>query len=366
LLAQAKALEAQGRDVIHMEVGEPDFTSPQAVVDAGIAALRQGKTHYTSALGLPELRQTIADYYDKHFAQKVDAETIVITPGASGGLQLLMASLLNPGDKVLLTDPGYPANRNFVHLYSAEPVSVAVDASNNFFPSLEQLEQTWDERCKLLIIASPANPTGTVLSSQQLQQYIHFIENKQGYLLVDEIYQGLEYDQASETAVKRSDRVFVINSFSKYFGMTGWRIGWMVAPSEWIEGLDRLAQNIYLATSTPAQYAALAAFAPEVLQELNTRRDELKKRRDFLLQALPQLGFELGYKPTGAFYIYADCRAITTDSFQFAQRLLIEQAVAVTPGVDFGNYQANTHVRFAYTTKIERLQQALERLQAIV
>jgi aspartate/methionine/tyrosine aminotransferase len=362
LLARARALEAQGRSVVHMEIGEPDFATPRPIVEAGIQALQQGKTHYTPAVGLSALRAAIADHYLREFAVKIEPRRIVVTPGASGALQLILATLVDPGSQVLITDPGYPCNRNFVLLFEGEPVMVPVEARQQYQPSAELLEQYWSERTSCMMVASPSNPTGTVVSPDTLKALLHKVRDRGGHLIVDEIYQNLCYREAPRTALALGEDVFVINSFSKYFGMTGWRLGWLVAPEQAVDHLDRLAQNLFLSAPTPAQHAALKAFEPETRAILEERRVEFRRRRDYLLPALRALGFNIAVEPQGAFYLYADCSRFTDDSFGFANDLLEKAGVAITPGVDFGKHRAHQHVRFAYTTSMEQLKLGVERI----
>ncbi|MEA3303874.1 MAG: pyridoxal phosphate-dependent aminotransferase [Pseudomonadota bacterium] len=363
LLARARELQAQGREVIHLEVGEPDFSTPQPVIDAGQRALAEGRTHYTPALGLPELREALSRWYREHFDIDVPAGRIVITPGSSTGLQMLMSALVDPGNKVLLPDPGYPCNRNFVYLCDAEPVSLAVSAQNGWIPSPRQIADSWDSATSLMMVASPANPTGAMLSRQQLEALVKQIRTLGGYLIVDEIYQGLSYETAPATALEfDAEHLFVVNSFSKYFGMTGWRLGWLVVPDSFVPIMDKLAQNIYLSAPTISQYAALQALQPESVAILEQRREEFHRRRDYLYPQLQQLGFKLSLPPQGAFYLYADCSDLCDDSFSFCHQLLEEQGVAVTPGRDFGNNRPQQHLRFAYTTSIEKMHKAVERI----
>ncbi len=367
ILAQAREMDTRGRDVVHMEVGEPDFPSPQPVIDMGIQSLQQGKTHYTPALGLPALRQAISDYYWSRFRVRVDSSRIVVTPGASGALQLILGILVNPGDKVLMADPGYPCNRHMVRMFGGEAVSLGVKASRNFALTNDQVIRHWDNRTKALMVATPANPTGRLLKLQQLQFLYEAVRAPDGILIVDEIYQGLVYERPVETALKLGqDNLFVVNSFSKFFGMTGWRLGWVVAPPAYVPALDRLAQNIFLAAPTMAQYAALAAFQPEAQEILEQRRKVFQVRRDYLYDALIKLGFRIQGKPEGAFYLYADISAFSRDSFDFAGKLLDQAAVAITPGRDFGEYRTDKFVRFAYTTDLERLKLGVERIAAFL
>jgi aspartate/methionine/tyrosine aminotransferase len=363
LLARARELEAAGRSIIHMEIGEPDFVTPQPVIDAGHAALTAGFTHYTPATGLPELRRRIADFYHTRYGIEVDPARIVVTPGASAALQLVLAALVDPGERVLLADPGYPCNRNFVHLLGGEPVSLPVDAASNYQPGVRQVREAWDARTAALLVASPSNPTGSLLDAGTLREYLAIAEAGGGGLIVDEIYHGLVYDDEAVTALAVSDEIIVINSFSKYFGMTGWRLGWLVAPRPLVPELDKLAQNLFLAAPTLSQHAALHAFAPDTLAILEQRRAEFRQRRDYLLPALRELGFDIPVTPAGAFYLYADCSRFTSDSQAFSQQLLEEAGVAITPGIDFGSHRPESHVRFAYTTSLENLQEGVRRLR---
>jgi len=362
LLARARQLEDAGRSIVHMEIGEPDFVTPAPVVEAGIAALRSGHTHYTPALGLPALRAAIAGDYRQRFGVEVAPERIVVTPGASGALQLLTALLVDPGSQVLMTDPGYPCNRNFVHLFDGEPLAIAVGAAQGYQLDVDLLRAHWTPRTVAALIASPSNPTGTVLPRQAMAALLNAVRERGGHLIVDEIYQNLYYGGKPCTALELGDDVFVINSFSKYFGMTGWRLGWLVAPRAFIEPLDTLAQNLFLAAPTPAQYAALAAFEPDTLAILEQRREAFRARRDYLLPALSALGFVIHREPEGAFYLYADCSRFTDDSFGVAHELLETAGVAITPGIDFGSSEAGRHVRFAYTTSLDQLQLGVQRL----
>lgn len=366
ILAQAKALSQQGKTIYHLEIGEPDFATAEPIIEAGIDALKQHKTHYTPALGLAELRQAIAGYYDRKFSLTIDPHRIIITPGASGALQLALTCLLDAGDNVLLADPGYPCNQNIAQVLAAEAIAIPAGAENYYQLDAKSVAQHWNGRTRAAMVATPSNPTGTILPKAQLKELSQLIERKQGRLIVDEIYQGLVYEDEDYSALEISDECFVINSFSKYFGMTGWRLGWMVVPEFYVDAIDRIAQNIFLAAPTMSQYAALAALKSETRVLLDARRDEFKQRRDFLLPALEQLGFDVAVKPQGAFYIYANCEKFTDDSFSWVKRLLGEQGVALTPGIDFGTYQSNIHCRFAYTQSLEILAQAVDKIDAFI
>ncbi|MGH8743862.1 MAG: pyridoxal phosphate-dependent aminotransferase [Burkholderiales bacterium] len=366
LLARARTLEAQGRSIVHMEIGEPDFPSPQPVIDAGIEALKRGDLHYTPATGLPQLREAIAGFYMQRHGLRVSPSRIVVTPGASGALLLALGVLINPGDKVLMSDPGYPCNRHFVRLLEGMPAGIGTDAATGYQLTDELIAKNWDPETIAVMIASPANPTGMLVSRDHLSAIVEITHALKGRLIVDEIYHGLVYENESTTALSLSDEVFVINSFSKYFGMTGWRLGWLVAPEAYAREADKLAQNVFLAASTPAQYAALAAFTPETLSILEERRVEFRLRRDYLLPALRNLGFVIQATAQGAFYLYADCNRFSADSETFSRELLERAGVAVTPGIDFGSHQAARHVRFAYTTSLENLREGVRRLDAFL
>ena len=363
LLARAQALEAQGRSIIHMEIGEPDFPTPQPICEAGIRALQKGDVFYTPALGLPALRKAVADYYQSRYGVDVSPQRIAITAGSSAALLLALSAIVDPGAQVLVSDPGYPANRHFVRLLNGEAVNVPVGPDSNYQMTAALVEHYWSERTVAALIATPSNPTGTVVVRDDLARIASFVRSRGGALLVDEIYHGLVYEGETRTALELSDDIFVINSFSKYFNMTGWRLGWIVVPEAYLGPIEKLAQNVYLSPPTTAQHAALAAFAPDTLAILDRRREELRARRDFLVPALRTLGFDIPQVPQGAFYVYAGCSRFTADSFAFARDLLEQAGVAVTPGIDFGSHGASGHVRFAYTNPIERLQEAVSRIE---
>lgn len=366
ILFRAKALERQGRDVIHLEIGEPDFPTPPLVAQYAADFVRRGDIKYTPAAGLPELRQAIAKFYRDRYGVQVESERIFITPGASGGFLLATALLLNEGDKVLLEDPGYPCYSNFVRLFGGIPSLVPVDASTRFHFNPEILSAAWDHRTKGVVIASPSNPTGAVLRRDELKSLVDDLEQRSAFLISDEIYHGLEYDESSPTAIAFSDRAFVVNSFSKYFGMTGWRVGWLVVPADCIDNVEKLAQNLFISAPTPSQYAALASFTEMNLQELEQRRWVFQERRDFLCEQLQKIGFSINTVPSGAFYIYADCSPFTSNSFDFALSLLEETGVAVTPGRDFGKNAPESHLRFSYAVTLDRLAAAVKRIKSFL
>jgi aspartate/methionine/tyrosine aminotransferase len=365
ILARARAMESRGYDVVHMEIGEPDFVSPPPVLAAARQSLKAGQTHYTPAVGLSSLREAIAGYYDRRFGVDVDPRRIIVTPGASGALQLVLGVLVNPGDRVLVTDPGYPCNRHMISLFGGRPVSLPVSMDNGFTLTPSTLADDLDVGTRALMLASPANPTGNLVGLDALRSLNRELQQLPDTVLIcDEIYQGLQYGSVPETALALGDaNVVVINSFSKFFGMTGWRVGWVVAPEAMVEPMERLAQNIFLAAPTTAQHAALAAFSDSNMAILEERREAFQTRRDFLHGALAELGLGVGTIPAGAFYLYADVERFTDDSMRFTRELLDAAGVAITPGMDFGSHDAARHVRFAYTTGLDRLQEGVERLQ---
>ncbi len=363
LLTRARQLEAEGRDIIHMEVGEPDFPTPEPIANAAVDAIKQGKTLYTQALGLPELREAISGFYQSRYGIAVPAAQIAVTNGASGALNLAFACLAEPGSQWLLADPGYPCNRHILRVYEGRPKNIPVGPDTNFQPTPELLRQHWSARTAGLLVASPANPTGTLLTAAEIAALADVCRVKDGHFLVDEIYHGLTYEADAPTACAAGDDIWVINSFSKYFQMTGWRLGWMVIPEAYVRDVEKLAQNLVLCPSTPAQHAALAAFAPETIAILEMRRGEFRKRRDFLAPALASVGFRITARPQGAFYLYCDCSGLCDDSFELARDLLEKVGVAATPGLDFGSNTPEKHIRFAYTTGIDRLAEAVDRLR---
>ncbi len=362
LLARAQALEQAGHDVIHLEIGEPDFTTAEPVVRAGQAALAAGHTRYTAARGLPTLRQAISGFYRSHYGLDIDPERILVTPGGSGALLLASSLLVDPGRHWLLADPGYPCNRHFLRLVEggAQLVPVGPETAYQLTPSLVQ--QHWNADSVGALVASPANPTGTVLSADELAALSASLHARGGHLVVDEIYHGLTYGLDAASVLQVDDSAFVLNSFSKYFGMTGWRLGWLVAPPAAVPDLEKLAQNLYISASSIAQHAALACFSDEAMAIFEQRRQAFQQRRDFLLPALRELGFRIEVEPQGAFYLYADVSAFTDDAQAFCAHFLETEHVAFTPGLDFGFHRSNQHVRLAYTQEVSRLQEAVERI----
>ncbi|PLW83888.1 aminotransferase [Kineobactrum sediminis] len=366
VLTRARELAAAGGDIVNLAVGAPDFITAAPIVEAGRKALADGHTDYSQALGLPELREALSQHYRVEYGLDIPARRIVITPGASGALLLLSALLLNPGDGMLLADPGYPCNRHFMRLVEGRGQLVPVAADTRYQLNAAQVAAHWQANTVGAMVASPANPTGTALSFAELSALSAAVRGQGGHLIVDEIYHGLTYDGPSRSVLEVDPQAFVVNSFSKYFGMTGWRLGWLVAPEEAIAGLEKLAQNLFISMSTMAQHAALACFEPATRAILEERRAIFGQRRDFLLPALENLGFEVPCKPDGAFYIYANASRFTDNAEALCWQLLEDHGVALTPGIDFGHAGAHTHLRFSYATGMERLEVAVERLAKVL
>jgi aspartate/methionine/tyrosine aminotransferase len=362
VLDAARRLEAAGRDIIHLEVGEPDFPTPEPVIDAARQALATRPMFYTSAVGMPELREAIAGWYAASFGVTVPMERIVVTAGSSAALLMALGALVNPGERVLMSDPGYPCNRNFVRFLDAEPVLVPSGPADGYQLTAALARGAWGAGVRAAIAASPSNPTGTCLDPTEWAALAAVCRARDGVLIADEIYQGLVYDRPPETVLSIADDVWVVNSFSKYFQMTGWRLGWLVVPDGCTREIEKVAQNLYISAPTPAQHAALAALAPEGLAVLEARRAELGARRDVLLAELPKIGFAVRARPQGAFYIYCDVSEFTDDSFRFVEWLLETTGVALTPGRDFGDAAPEQHLRIAYTQPVDRLREAVARI----
>ena len=360
VLSRAHALEAQGRHVVHMEIGEPDFTAPAPVVEAGVRALREGKTAYTATLGVPALREAIARHYETRFQTRIEPDRVAVTAGASGGLLTLAALYVDAGDEILVPDPGYPGYRHFVRAFEGLARPLLVSAEHDFQPTLDMVRAAWGPRTKGVLLGSPCNPTGTLIARSELEKIAAFVADRGGVLLVDEIYQGLVYGAEPSTALGLAGDIVVINSFSKYFCMTGWRLGWVVLPGPAaVRGFEKLAQHLFISAPAAAQHAALGAFSPESISILEERRRQFAARRDFLVPALKKAGLSIPAEPHGAFYVYADCGR---DSRGFARDLLEGEAVAATPGADFGANGTQRFVRFAYTRSMADIEEAARRI----
>jgi aspartate/methionine/tyrosine aminotransferase len=366
LVKAADALQDQGKQVIHLSIGEPDFPMPEPVERALVRAVSEHKTRYTAALGLPELREAIGRYYQSNFKVEIPAHQIVITSGASAALMYACLALINPADHVLLTDPGYPCNKTFVQMAGGIPDFVQTHEAQNFQPSWADLSAQWTRQTTGVLLASPSNPTGTQLSAQAMQEIVHGVSTRGGFVIVDEIYQSLCYDHSAQSVLQVTGApseqlpLVVINSFSKYFGMTGLRLGWMVVPETMLPAIERFAQNLSICPSTPAQWAALACFAPETLAICEERRQVFKARRDFVVSALPKAGIELHSTPDSAFYVYAKS---PYDSDRYCEELLEKALVCAVPGKDFSEFRGSEMMRLSYANSMDNLKTAIERIR---
>ncbi len=366
MFKQASALSAQGHDIISLGIGEPDFTAPAAVTETLQRAAGAGLSGYSEPAGVPLLREAIARYYNQSFGTDIDASRIIVTSGASGALMLAAMSLINPGDEVLMPDPSYPANQNFILAAGGVPRLIPCDQTQRFQLDAQAVTEHWTSRTRGVLIASPSNPTGTSVDTDALHALIQAVRERGGFIIMDEIYLGLYYDSQPTSALVLDDDILIINSFSKYFHMTGWRLGWMIAPPSIVPVIEKLAASLAICAPTLAQHAALTCFEPDVMQIYEKRRLSFKQRRDYLLPEFERLGLHVPVAPDGAFYIYADISAHSQDSIDFAQRLLVHAGVAAVPGIDFGPAHAQRMLRFSYATGLDRLQEAIQRLDTFL
>jgi len=372
--AQALAREVAGthQPMIFLNIGEPDFTAPPLVQEAADRAVRAGATQYTNALGLEALRERISGWYAQRFGVDVPARRIVVTAGASAALQLACLALIESGDEILMPDPSYPCNRHFVSAAEGQAVLIPTTAEERFQLSAAKVEAAWGPKTRGVLLASPSNPTGTSIAPDELRRIHSVVQARGGITLIDEIYLGLSYDAAySQTALGIDENVISINSFSKYFNMTGWRLGWMVVPDAMVPVVERLAQNLFICASTIAQHAALACFEAESIAEFERRRAEFKARRDYFIPALQSLGLSVPVMPDGAFYAWADCtqaaQKLGVDgSWDFAFELMRRAHLAITPGRDFGTADTQRFVRFSTANSMPQLQEAVARLKDLI
>ena len=363
LLKMAAALEQTGRSVIHMGIGEPDFSAAQPVLDAAAKVIAGGTMRYTHAVGLPALREAIAAHYQQRFGVDVAAERIVITAGASGALLLACAALVGRDDEVLMPDPSYPCNRHFVTAFEGRARLIPSGPAERFQLSAAMVREHWGPATRGVLLASPSNPTGTSIATNELRDIAALVRERGGFTVVDEIYQGLSYDAPPFSALSLGDDIIVINSFSKYFNMTGWRLGWLVVPNAMMAAVEKLAQNFFICASTLAQQAALACFTPESMAIFEQRKNEFKRRRDYLVPELQRLGFTIPVLPDGAFYVYADCSRFSDDADAFTRDVLQATGVVMTPGLDFGTRDVQRYIRVSYAASMENLQEAVRRLE---
>jgi len=361
---QQTAWDAQGKRMIHLSVGEPDFTAPEPVIEAATRALRDGRTGYTLAPGLPALRERIAQHYAHVHRVQIDPARVFITAGASGALTLASLLLFNPGDEVLMPDPSYPCNKNFVAAAGARARMLPAPAAQRFQLTAAEVEAAWNAHTAGVLLASPSNPTGTSIAPDELRCIADVVRARGGVSIVDEIYLDLSYDSAyGRTALAAGDDIITVNSFSKYFQMTGWRLGWLVVPPALVAPLERMAGNLFICASSVAQHAALACFEPDTLAEYERRRAEFQRRRDLIVPGLDALGLSVPVPPDGAFYVYADCSRFAADSWDFCFDVMRDTGVVLVPGKDFGTAAPQRYFRLSYANSIVNLQDALHRLR---
>jgi aspartate/methionine/tyrosine aminotransferase len=375
----AKAAQELARNVAHgstpmifLNIGEPDFTAPPLVQAAAARVVDSGATQYTPSLGLDALRERISGWYAQRFGVQVPAQRIVITAGASAALQLVCLALIDAGDEVLMPDPSYPCNRQFVSAADGTAVLIATTAAERYQLSADKVRAAWTDKTRGVLLASPSNPTGTSIAPDELRRIHQVVQERGGVTIVDEIYLGLSYDDAfSQTALAIDEHIISINSFSKYFNMTGWRLGWVVVPEALVPVVERLAQNLFICASTVSQHAALACFEPGSLAEYERRRAEFKARRDYFIPQLQALGFDIAVQPDGAFYAWADCSRLcdklgVQGSWDFALAVMQRAHIAITPGRDFGSFETGQFVRFSTANSMEQLQEAIARLRQLL
>jgi aspartate/methionine/tyrosine aminotransferase len=360
-----------GEPMIFLNVGEPDFTAPPLVQEAAERAIRAGRSQYTDACGLPALRERISQWYATRFGLSIAPQRIVVTAGASAALQLACLALINRDDEVLLPDPSYPCNRHFVAAAEGVPVLLPAGPAERFQLSAAGVAAAWTDRTRGVLLASPSNPTGTSIEAAEMGRIVQEVSERGGFTMVDEIYLGLSFDERySHSALSHSDNVISINSFSKYFNMTGWRLGWLVVPESMVSAVEKLAQNLYICASTLAQHAALACFEPDSIAEYERRRGAFKARRDFLVPALNSMGLTVPVMPDGAFYAWADCSAHANmkagGSWDFCDHLLQRAHVAITPGRDFGRAETARFMRLSYANSMAQLEEAVHRLRRVL
>ena len=366
LAKMAAALEHQGRDIIHMGIGEPDFTAAAPVIAAAAQAMADGRMQYTSATGLPALRRAISTHYAEVFGLDIAPSRIIVTAGASAALLLACAALVEKGAEVLMPDPSYPCNRHFVAAFDGVATLIPCGPEHRFQLSEAMVRSHWGDATRGVLLASPSNPTGTSIAADELVRINRAVREQGGFTIVDEIYQGLSYDASPFSALSIDPDIIVINSFSKYFNMTGWRLGWLVVPPALVAPIEKLAQNLFICASSIAQHAAVACFTPESIATYEGRKAEFKRRRDYLVPALRELGFIVPVVPDGAFYIYADCSALDADADHLTLAMLHEAGVVMVPGLDFGPFTAHGYVRISYATSMEKLQEAMARLKVFL
>ena len=360
VLEAAKRLEAKGEDIVHLEIGEPDFDTPQCIKDAACRALEQGETGYTHSQGLAELREAICEEYLSRYGVSVDPEQIIVASGTSPALLLCFAALLEAGDSVTIPDPGYACYANFISFVDGIPVPVPVSEADGFHLTPEAIRRNCEHPPKAVMINSPGNPTGTLMPPERMRELA-----EAGHCLVsDEIYHGLTYEGEERSVLEFTDNAFVLNGFSKRFAMTGWRLGYLIAPPEYVRPIQKVAQNLFICAGSIVQRAGIAALR-EAGPDVERMRATYDERRKYMLGRLREMGLGVGAEPTGAFYILAHAEHISRDSYGLAFDILEKAGVAVTPGIDFGQ-NGEGYIRFSYATSLERITEGMDRLQRYI
>ena len=362
IVARAKELESRGRDIVRLEIGDPDFATPTAITQAANRAMEEGRTHYTQSAGLPELQAAVSDHYRDRYGVEVAAGDVVATQGTSPAMLLLFGTLLDPGDEVVMPDPCYPAYPNYVNFLGGVPKPVRVRASEGFRYRPEEVRAAIGPRTKAIMINSPGNPTGAVLGQGDLIELAAIAEETGVHIASDEIYHGLDFTGTDHTILEYTDRAFVLNGFSKAYAMTGWRLGYLIAPTQFVRPAEKIQQNFFLAANAFVQYAGVAALT-QAQPDVERMRDVYDSRRRYLVPALRELGLVIESEPCGAFYVFADARAWGEDSLKLSYRLLEEAGVATAPGIDFGP-GGEGFLRFSFATDVPRLEEGVRRLGA--
>jgi len=360
ILEKAQAMERKGKDIIHLEVGEPDFDTPQVIKEAAYRALSEGKTRYTHSLGLPELRGAVAEHYNLKYGVKVKPDQIIITSGTSPALFLTFAALLNPLDEIILPNPCYACSPNFINFLNGKPVFINVFEEDGFQYQPVKIKERVNTLTKAILINSPANPTGNLIKPEVMQE----IAQNNHYIISDEIYHGLVYGEKEHTILEYTDKAFVLNGFSKLYAMTGWRLGYIIAPPEFVRPIQKIQQNFFISANNFVQWAGITALK-ETKEEVKTMVKTYNQRRKFIIPELKKMGFGIPVEPTGAFYVLANAKEFNPNSYELAMDILKNAGVAVTPGIDFGS-NAEGYIRFSYTNSLDNLQEGINRLKKYI
>jgi aspartate/methionine/tyrosine aminotransferase len=357
VLEKAHSMEREGVHIIHLEIGEPDFDTPACIKDAAIRALNAGHTHYTHSLGLVELREAVCRHYRERYSVVIQPDQVIVTSGTSPAMLMLFSALLDPGDKVIVSDPHYACYPNFIRFAGGEPITIPVYEDDGFQYRPEAIREKLDDATKAVFINSPSNPTGNILSHERMQ----VIAGLAPYVISDEIYHGLVYEGEEHSILEYTDRAFVLNGFSKVYAMTGWRLGYLIAPMPFIRAIQKVHQNFFISANAMVQWAGIAALE-EAAADVERMRAVYDERRRFMIKRLKELGFGITVEPTGAFYVLANAKRFSEDSYKLAFDILEHAHVGVTPGIDFGA-NAEGYIRFSYANTLENIEEGLDRIE---